>query len=350
VKETRRMLVLYRELAGYFVHCMNHLATSHGVHIDIVAYPVNAEAPFEFSFPPHVKVYKRQQVDERMIEDWIKENHYNLIFCGGWTDSLYLKIVANHRSIPALVGFDKQWLGTLRDYFSGLYHRWKLRPLFDFAFVPGNEQGRYARAMGFLPHEIVSGAYACDVDRFYALSSVRRDNTCKQIWYVGRYVPQKDVASLFAVIQKVLADFPEWEFHAVGTGELFGTLACGERMMEHGFLQPSELAEKMGHGHVFILPSLYEPWGVVVHEFAAAGYAILTSDKVGARTAFVEPDKNGDVFPAGNSTAMESTLRKWMRKSNLELKEAGEHSSRLARQITPEKYAQALLRMMGASE
>lgn len=340
-------MVLYRELAGYFVHCMNHLATVHEVQIDIVAYPVNAEAPFQFAFPPHVIVHKRSDVDEQTLEHWLSTREYHLIFCGGWTDDLYLKVVRRHREVPSLVGFDKQWIGSWRDVLSSLYHRWKVRPLFDYAFVPGSEQARYAREMGFAPTQILLGAYACDVDRFSLLAAIQRPTNRKQVWYAGRYIPQKDVASLFHVMAKILPDFPEWEFHAVGTGELYGSLQVGQRMVQHGFLQPADLAEKMSSGHLFILPSLYEPWGVVVHEFAAAGYALLTSDKVGARTAFVEDGKNGAVFRAGDPADMERALRIWMSKSVDEWQRASEHSRALALTITPEKYAQAILRMMG---
>lgn len=37
---------------------------------------------------------------------------------------------------------------------------------------------------------------------------------------------------------------------------------------------------------VFILPSRIEPWGVVVHEFSAAGFPLLLSDQVGSAESF----------------------------------------------------------------
>lgn len=345
----RRMLVLYRELAGYFVHCMKHLAAHHGVEIDVVAYPVNAEAPFQFDFGEGIRVFKRSEVDAERLRAMCAERRYSLIFCGGWTDALYLQIVRENRHIPSLVGFDKQWLGGWRDMAASLLHRFRVRPLFDYAFVPGEEQAKYARRMGFSPSHIVTGAYSADVDAFASLPALREVATSnvRKLWYAGRYIPQKDVQRLFTVVDELFHEgLSDWELHAVGTGELFGKLETSQRIIHHGFVQPAQMLNYMSDGDLFVLPSLYEPWGVVVHEFAAAGYPMVLSDKVGARTAFLEQGVNGEIFPAGDALEMKEVLKRWMLKPSEALHRAGQRSAELARRITPETYAQSLLKMM----
>ena len=47
-------------------------------------------------------------------------------------------------------------------------------------------------------------------------------------------------------------------------------------------MQPEDLLAFMSTGKAFVLPSTFEPWGVAVHEFAAAGYPLILSDAVGA--------------------------------------------------------------------
>lgn len=345
----RRMLVLYRELAGYFVHCMKHLATHHGVEIDIVAYPVNAEAPFEFDFGHGIRVFKRSEVNADVLRKMCKERRYSLLFCGGWTDALYLEIVREHRHIPSLVGFDKQWLGSWRDVASALVNRFRVRPLFDYAFVPGSEQAIYARRMGFSADAIVTGAYSAHVEAFSALPALReaKDLEIRKLWYAGRYIAQKDVERLFTIVDQLFAEgLSGWELHAVGTGELFGKIATSSRIVHHGFVQPAQMLNCMSDGDLFVLPSLYEPWGVVVHEFAAAGYPLLLSDKVGARTAFLENGVNGEIFKAGDAQALKEVLKRWMQKPREALHKAGRRSYELAQSITPETYAQSLLKMM----
>jgi glycosyltransferase involved in cell wall biosynthesis len=350
----KRMLVLYRELAGYFVHCMRHLADVHEVEIDIVAYPVNAEAPFEFDFGDRICVYRRSEVDALRLEQLPRERHYNLIFCGGWTDADYLNCVKRNPNTPALVGFDKQWLGSWRDRLSALKARFAVRPLFDYAFVPGTEQVVFARKMGFADHQIVTGAYACEVERFNAAYTARSSAAWtgrKQLWFAGRYVDQKDIRTLVRVVSELLdREFPDWEFHGMGTGQYLQSMPKHDRMFHHGFVQPGDMPSLIEHGALFVLPSIYEPWGVVVQEFAVSGFALLLSDKVGARTAFLEEGRNGGVFQAGDADALKQLLHTWMSRSAEQLLRAGQHSRNLALRITPETYAQSILQMMERSK
>ena len=51
-------------------------------------------------------------------------------------------------------------------------------------------------------------------------------------------------------------------------------------------------------GDLFLMPSSFEPWGVVVHEHAAAGFPLLLSDAVGAGERFLEAPRNGTAFRA----------------------------------------------------
>ena len=45
----------------------------------------------------------------------------------------------------------------------------------------------------------------------------------------------------------------------------------------------------------FILPSKYEPWGVVVHEAACSGLPLILSDSVGSRNELLINNHNGRV-------------------------------------------------------
>jgi glycosyltransferase involved in cell wall biosynthesis len=51
---------------------------------------------------------------------------------------------------------------------------------------------------------------------------------------------------------------------------------------------------------VLVLPSDYEPWGVVVTEAAAAGLAVIASSVVGAAADVVEEGVNGRIFRRGD--------------------------------------------------
>jgi glycosyltransferase involved in cell wall biosynthesis len=343
----KKMLVLYRELAGYFTNCMRHLADNHNVRIDIVAYPVNAEAPFHFDLGENIRVFKRQDLDLDGLDAMVAENNYNLIFCGGWIDDDYMSLVTNHRHIPSLLGFDKQWTGALKDRLSAMKARFTFRSHFDYAFVPGEEQQKFALHMGFKLNQIVQGAYACNIELYEKAHTQHQNKGARKMWYAGRYIEQKGIADLFAVAQELLdGPLQDWELHCLGTGDLWDNRPIHPRIIHHGFKQPQEVVNLISDGELFVLPSLYEPWGVVVQEFAIAGYPMILTDRVGARTAFLHEGKNGRIVRANHRSELKSAILEMAQKSPEELKIQGQTSRQLAMNVTPEIYATSILKMM----
>ena len=60
-----------------------------------------------------------------------------------------------------------------------------------------------------------------------------------------------------------------------------------------GFRNQSELPRFYDLCDVFVLPSIHEPWGLVVNEAMNAGKAIVVSDQVGCQPDLVENGENG---------------------------------------------------------
>jgi glycosyltransferase involved in cell wall biosynthesis len=60
-----------------------------------------------------------------------------------------------------------------------------------------------------------------------------------------------------------------------------------------GFLQSTDLPSYYARARIFALPSIFEPWGLVVNEAAAAGLPILVSPEVGAGAELVVEGRNG---------------------------------------------------------
>jgi glycosyltransferase involved in cell wall biosynthesis len=344
----KRMLVLYRELAGYFVNNMNNLAKNHDVCIDIVAFPVQVDAPFQFVFHPNIRVFKRNEVPDEQILNWVESNSYNLIFCGGWSDQGYLNALGKRGNTPALIGFDKQWLGSFKDRLATIYLKVKVKSLFDYAFVPGTEQAVFAQRMGFDRNAIFQGAYTCETQRFNQIFQWRREHQSslkKEVFFAGRYVAEKDVEQLWTVAEKLLNEFGDWEFHFIGKGPLWERRLIHDRAVHHGFLDGEKLESVMRSGAVFVLPSIYEPWGVVVNEFAAAGFPLVLSDRVGARTALANKE-NALIFSAGNQQALYEALKGMMQASEEQRAIMGSESHKLSMNINEENYADAILNMM----
>ena len=111
------------------------------------------------------------------------------------------------------------------------------------------------------------------------------------------------------------------------------------KIKHFGFVQPGDLNPILEQTGVFVLPSRFEPWGVVVQEYAAAGYPLVLSNEVGAKEAFLEEGKNGFSFPAKNIGELKKQLKKIMDLSSKDLLLMSEKSHGLAQKISPQKWA-----------
>jgi glycosyltransferase involved in cell wall biosynthesis len=340
----KRILVLYKELAGYFIACLDELCEQHNVQADVVAYPVNADAPFHFKHSERIQLIARDTITDGQIEQMIARNSYNLIFTGGWFDKGYLKAI-RQRNCPALLGFDNAWSGSFKQQLSTVYGRFFIKPLFEYAFVPGTAQAIFASKLGFSEKHIVRGAYSCDVSRFSQVQL--HQQTKNRLIYAGRYSPEKFVLPLFSEFHKLAeTSFPNWELHCIGTGPQWSERLESPHITHHGFMQPDALLEFMQTGNAFVLPSTFEPWGVVAHEFAAAGYPLVLSDAVGASEAFLQHRKNGYLFQANNAETLKEALAKIMSHNAHQLQEMGAASRSLAQSISPKTWADSVASMM----
>jgi len=108
-----------------------------------------------------------------------------------------------------------------------------------------------------------------------------------------------------------------------------------------GFVQPENFLAYAQQAGVFVMPSLFEPWGVVLHEFAAMGFPLLASDKVGAIECFLEGNKNGFVV-----NSLKEKMKEMMQLPTEQLNLMGEYSYLLAQKLTPKMWADNLMKLI----
>jgi glycosyltransferase involved in cell wall biosynthesis len=76
-----------------------------------------------------------------------------------------------------------------------------------------------------------------------------------------------------------------------------------------GFVNQSGLPEVYAASDILVLPSEYEPFGVVVNEAMLCGCCVVVSDHVGARFDLVREGETGFVFRAGDVDALAAILQ-----------------------------------------
>jgi glycosyltransferase involved in cell wall biosynthesis len=116
------------------------------------------------------------------------------------------------------------------------------------------------------------------------------------------------------------------------------TPSMRERVRYAGFQAPDALPKFFAQADVFVLPSRYDGWGVVVNQALGAGLPIITSDQVGAAHDLLREGENGFTFPAGDANALASAMHRYA--TNPDLARAHEEASRRASDDwTPERGA-----------
>ncbi len=349
-----KILFLYTELAGYFLAGVRHLTTNYPVEAHVVNYPVNAEAPFEFDFPDQLDRYERNSLNDKQLLELAKEISPDLVYCCGWVDKGYLKVCRYFKPrIPVLLTLDNHWSGSPKQRLATLLSPWMIRDKFSHAFVPGLFQYEFARRLGFPRQQIMTGLYAADHRLFsdqYTRHKAAVDRPIpKRLLYVGRYNRSKGLTELWEAFLALAraGNAGSWELWCAGTGDLKADFPDHEQIKDLGFLQPEQLIKVIADTSVLVLPSQFEPWGVVVHEFAAAGFPLILSDAVGAATAFLRSGYNGFQFPAGHQQALQEALHKMISLPEEEFRSMQRRSHELAKQINPDTWACALLQLTG---
>jgi glycosyltransferase involved in cell wall biosynthesis len=186
---------------------------------------------------------------------------------------------------------------------------------FDAAFVAGKSSGFYLQSLGMPQNRI---AYGCDVVDVQAISGQalrnkenidqiqkKYDLPSKYILFVGRLIPEKNVLGLVSAFEKFLnGDQTKKDWHLVicGSGpeeehlqNLLRKLSPDKRSRVHllGFVAPDGVIDLFSGASLFILPSVSEPWGLVVNEAMACGLPVIVSQKAGASFDLVRNEENG---------------------------------------------------------
>ena len=94
-----------------------------------------------------------------------------------------------------------------------------------------------------------------------------------------------------------------------GDGPLVDEVVGAPGVRHVGFQQRDDLIELFALAERTVVPSLSEPWGVVVNDALASGCPVIASDAVGAAEDLVRDGINGRVYPAGDISALAAVLR-----------------------------------------
>jgi glycosyltransferase involved in cell wall biosynthesis len=261
----------------------------------------------------------------------IREGHFDaVLICGYYFASAWISLVAaKWYGTPILFVSDSHGLRSWRAQ-SRLKLRIKktlLRWIFSLAdgvIVSSSGGVEYLKSLGFPGERVVLAPTAVDNKWWTAEASKVDRDAVRASWNI----PAEGTVTLFcAKLQRwkgpaelleafARANVPNSYLAFAGDGPERGDLehraaqlGLGNRIRFLGFVNQSQLPSVYCAADLFVLPSLFEPFGLVVNEAMLCGLPVAVSDSVGARYDLVRPGENGYVFPAGDVEALSAVLR-----------------------------------------
>jgi glycogen synthase len=161
------------------------------------------------------------------------------------------------------------------------------------------------------------------------------------VLYSGRLVERKGIRELLTAIPEVLHTFPEARFVLTGGPPPFPAAAVAAQWLESrhaplrnqihftGWQSPAEMALRYAAADILVVPSRYEPFGMVILEGMLYGLAIIAAD-VGGPAEILEHGRTGLLFPPRDVVALSATLQRLL-KNPEERKALGQAAAREVR-------------------
>lgn len=302
-----RLTVLWGRLSGYCVAFLRSLALGHGFSIQLAFRPSHDQAPFvlDLDFTEHV--LQGDPLYAENLREAVDLFEPNFILMTSWNYRHYRTIARRQRKRGAWVvaTMDNQWRGTARQRAGVAVARWLLHPTIDNLFVTGDRQAEFAGRLGY--RRPLYGILAADTSQLSGLPTL--ELRPRAFLFLGRLVKEKGLDVLIEAYRLYRErSLQPWRLRIAGAGPL-GDLVCGEGIERLPFVQPPDLGRYLASGRCLVLPSRFEPWGVVLHEAAAAGLILIATRECGATSAFVRDGINGFVVSNDPKMLAERLLR-----------------------------------------
>lgn len=132
----------------------------------------------------------------------------------------------------------------------------------------------------------------------------------KVVMFVGRMVPEKGAQVLLEAAPKVLAQYPDAKFVIVGKGGFLNdlkrraqALRLGNKILFTGYVDDDALLRIYRAADAAVVPSLYEPFGIVALEGMAAKVPTIVAD-TGGLGEIVDHAQTGVTTYAGDADSL----------------------------------------------
>ncbi len=209
-----------------------------------------------------------------------------VIFISGWQYFPYVFCVAIQRmfkrKLKVVSGYDDI-------YFPNKIQHKYLLPLFGkffrliapFAWVSGYNSKLFVKKMGYKNIKIIPNGLSASNDYKYV------NNHSNRFIFIGREDYVKGLDILISAWKVFRNEFANWKLEIVGTDKYHSEKLD---IYSHGYKDAKFISRLLSNGGFGVVPSRFDPWCVVVHEFLSSGIPVIVSSNVGCVPDFFAED------------------------------------------------------------
>lgn len=280
---------------------------------------------------PLVMTYSPWSWKKRALA-WMRQYRPHVVWVHGWGTAFALGtlLAAHECGLPIFLRGETHLKGLRGSWLWRKIHKSLFSSLFtqvDQFLAIGSTNAAFYRAYGVEEKRIALVPYVTDNFHFQAACFKAHPNreTLRSelglssgrpiLLFVGRLSREKGLNTLLQAFQS-LGETERPYLLLAGEGPLSRRLrsevptAVADDVRFLGFVRHSKLPALYDLCDALVLPSLHEPWGMVVNEAMNAGKPIIVSDRVGCARDLVIQGVNGEIFPAGDACALADAVRR----------------------------------------
>ncbi len=274
----------------------------------------------------------------------IKKNKISHIALSGYGRSIYILYILLLKIWgKKVILFAESWYPSapLTELFKSVF----LRLFCDAVFASGERAKiHFTENLLIQAHRVKTGYSVVDNKHFTRKPTYTKPEV-KKILCIARFNEVKNIDTLIRAYNRS-AISKTYKLQIVGGGPLLSRFQ--KYGQENKNIKISEwvdyqvLPQIYHQATVFVLPSVFEPWGLVINEAMAAGLPIIASSLCGCIPELVD-EKNGFIFNARTIEDLVEVFDYFAQLPDEQIEKLGKNSTEKIAAFTPQTWAETLI-------
>lgn len=258
---------------------------------------VNGDIQFQYTI---LKGTNRQKISQAI--SIVKSIDYAELILGGWDHPVLWALAFRFPKKKNAFFIESSYFESTTSGTKGFIKSLFVKRL-SKVYASGKSQRRITDELGFKGETIITKGVG--VFNYIPQPAYTPKDKVQNFFYVGRFVEVKNLKYLITVFNSL----PQYNLYLAGFGELEEELKAMAKQNVHflGAINNKELSGYYQKMDVFVLPSLIEPWGLVVEEALNNGLPVIVSDRVGCAEEIID-ESNGIVFKLDEPSSLNAAI------------------------------------------